>query len=90
MITVSGLFYCGWVLSLFQSGNLERLGHLALTFAAQGTIIFRLLLISGPTLPAITRPPPPWKRAPYSLRTPHSGRALLPDAAAALWCGQAR
>lgn len=49
MITVSGLFYCGWVLSLFQSGNLERLGHLALTFAAQGTIIFRLLLISGPT-----------------------------------------
>jgi hypothetical protein len=47
LVGSSGVFYWMWVYSLYESGNVAHLSHLALTVAANGTRIFRLLALSG-------------------------------------------
>jgi hypothetical protein len=44
---VSGVAYGGWLYSLYAAGNFERLGHLGFSVMANGTIMFRVLALSG-------------------------------------------
>ena len=46
-VGVSGLAYTHWLYELWVQQDQARMAHLLFTFVANGTMIFRLLIISG-------------------------------------------